>query len=83
MTEYIVTELFDGDELLRLRADFAQAACPIEACVRGAWFATPFQVADAGHSHLRAAELVNRWLDSEGGAAWDSTTLIEVAEAGE
>ncbi len=60
----------NGDTL-KIKADFAQASCPIMIGTEsGGWTSTPFQVADARHCHRKAAVIVNRWLESQGGGLW-------------
>jgi hypothetical protein len=58
--------------LMAFRADFCQASSQIEICdLNGnSPSSTPLQVADARHCEINAAKLLNRWLHSEGGAAW-------------
>lgn len=58
---------------LVIRADFAQSAWPLEYKLEKKahvplwkddpdWHGTPFQVADASHSHGRAFDLVKNWV---------------------
>jgi hypothetical protein len=53
-----------GEVRMTFAADFAQAACPI--ILEGD--STPFQVADARHNKMRAAELVIGYADMMGGS---------------
>lgn len=49
-------------QTVEIRADFAQAASPIEACFDGGrWQTTPYQVADARHDARQALLLVLGW----------------------
>lgn len=64
----------NGDVRMMFSADFRQASCPIMLEGRS----TPFQVADARHDPVRAAEMLNRWCESQGGGAWDDGDEIEV-----
>jgi hypothetical protein len=69
----------DGNVRLSFEADFAQASSPIEIVRENGWHvSTPFQVADSGHSPRRAADLLNGWCHSEGGAAWEDDECAEV-----
>lgn len=72
MNVYIVT--VDGVERMRFQANLAQASAPI--LLEGD--ATPFQTADARHDEWRAAELLNAWCRSEGGAAWGDDEEIDI-----
>lgn len=53
-----------GDVRMTFAADLTQAACPIT--LEGD--STPFQVADARHNKMRAAELVIGYADMMGGS---------------
>lgn len=54
-----------NDEVrMTFAADFSQASSPIT--LEG--HSTPFQVADARHSEVRAAEMLIDWCDSQGGS---------------
>jgi len=77
MAIYRVT-LTDGGKFL-MSANFSQAADPI--CVNFSgdeedWQSTPFQVADARHSAIRAAELVAKY----SAAGPDDCTEVETVE---
>jgi hypothetical protein len=74
MKTYTVTE--GRTVLMTFRADFRQASSPIligdEA---GKQFSgTPLQVADARHSPVAAAKLLNEWLRNNGGQCWERGT---------
>ena len=72
-----------GNLRMRFGGDFANAASPLvlldlDGDDTGP-SSTPLQVADARHSPYRAAERLNAWLHSEGGAAWGEDETYEVA----
>ena len=64
MTNYIeaaVTVSPDWDT--KIRADYSQAACPIQWLRDdGEWHSTPYQAADAGHRDSEDAKMVAWWL---------------------
>lgn len=67
----IYAVLVEGEERGRIGGNFAEASSPIYiAGEEGELQATPFQVADARHSPLRAAELVDEWLEGQCGEPW-------------
>ena len=69
-----ITIISDGE--IEIRADFAQASCPIQFRLdrsaerrdgdeKDGWLPTPFQVANAAHDADRALALVNDWADAQ------------------
>lgn len=66
--------MVDGDCRATFEADLCEASAPIT--LNGD--TTPFQTSDARHDADRAASLLNRWCDSEGGAFMDEDEDFEV-----
>lgn len=71
--------MVNGSERLNFSADFDQAASPILMDGDG----TPFQVADARHNPVEAAEILNGYCHSEGGEAFgdDETWTLEEVDS--
>lgn len=65
--------VLDGEVVATMTADFAQASSPL--LLDGS--STPFQVADARHRTMRAAEMLLQWTHSQGGP------LCEIDEDGD
>lgn len=72
-TTYTVTE--GRTVLMTFRADFAQASSPILIGGEDGFTSTPFQVADARHSPIAAAKLLNEWQRNQGGECWERGTV--------
>jgi hypothetical protein len=69
----------NGEVRMTFAGDFAQASSPIT--LEGD--STPFQVADARHRPLRAAELLIAWCDGQGGSnvGEDEGYTVETTDA--
>ncbi len=79
--------LVDGEQVATMAADFAQAASPLLLDGVG----TPFQVADARHRPIEAAEKLLRWswsrgcplcdVDEDGDPDYGTLRVCELADA--
>lgn len=77
---HIYTCTVDGELRLTFSADLADGSSPIRwDGDEGEDRPTVFQAADA-RSPRDAAELLNEWLNSEGGAAWEDGEPVRVTE---
>jgi len=73
------TVFFRGEQVMRFHMDATEASAAIELEDElGEIEPTVFQTADAGHDPEVAADLLNEWLEAQGGAAWPVGRRVEI-----